>query len=58
VSDRESRCRLHEQGSTKDSSKAQAVAYKFCKLKGKLSDTEQEGLSDFVNLMVEKMAAP
>lgn len=39
-----------------DVDKAQAAAYKVCKPKGKIDEQEGEGISDFVNMMVTKMA--
>jgi len=45
-----------QQSGHRDAAKAQAIAYKQCKPKGKIEDNEGEGLSDFVNMMVEKMA--
>jgi hypothetical protein len=47
---------LHNQSGTKDAAKAQQVAYRQCKTKGRIDHEEGEGVSDFVNIMVERMA--
>ena len=47
---------LHAQGAAKDAERARVVAYKQCKMKGTLGDEGAEGLSDYVNMMIEKMA--
>lgn len=41
----------------KDSSGALEVAFKKCKPSKKISENELEGISDFANMMIEKMAS-
>jgi hypothetical protein len=47
---------LHKQGPKKDAKAAQTKAYNVCNLVGKLSDDFIEGIGDYVNMMVQKMA--
>ncbi|WP_424360969.1 hypothetical protein [Methylocystis parvus] len=47
---------LHHQTGKMDAAKAQQVAYRQCKSKQRLGSEEGEGASDFVNMMVERMA--
>jgi hypothetical protein len=47
---------LHKQGPKKDATAAQTKAYSVCKLDGKLSNDSTEGIGDYVNMMVQKMA--
>jgi hypothetical protein len=47
---------LHRQTGKMDAAKAQQVAYRQRKSKQRLGSEEGEGASDFVNMMVERMA--
>jgi hypothetical protein len=47
---------LHKQGSKKDAKAAQTKAYSICKPVGTLSHGSTEGIGDYVNMMVQKMA--
>jgi hypothetical protein len=47
---------LHKQGPKKDAKAAQTKAYNVCNLVGQLSDDFIEGIGDYVNMMVQKMA--
>jgi hypothetical protein len=48
---------LHAQTGEKDASEAQEIAYDLCGEPTDTPENEAEGLSDYVNLMVERMAA-
>jgi hypothetical protein len=49
---------LSQQAGVKDAEKAQEVAYGQCEEPAEFApDTEYDGLQDYVNLMVERMAA-
>jgi hypothetical protein len=49
---------LSQQDGPKDAEKAQASAYELCEQPANFApNTELDGLEDYVNLMVERMAA-
>jgi hypothetical protein len=47
---------LHKQGPKKDAKAAQTKAYSVCKPVGNLSYEATEGIGDYVNMMVQRMA--